>query len=68
MAVTKLSGELTGLNKRGNHTIADAELNCPMPVLTGLVGERRKGLRGPEDLPGVDNLLGSFRWYDALYS
>jgi hypothetical protein len=24
------------------------------------------GLSGPEDLPGVDDLLGSFRWYDAL--
>jgi len=34
LAVTKLSGELTGLNKRGNNTIADAELNCPMPVLS----------------------------------
>jgi hypothetical protein len=30
------------------------------------VGERWKGLSGPEDLPGVDDLLGSFRWYDAL--
>jgi hypothetical protein len=32
----------------------------------GPVGERRKGLSEPEDLPGVDGLLGSFRWYDAL--
>jgi hypothetical protein len=23
-------------------------------------------LSGPEDLPGVDDLLGSFRWYDAF--
>jgi hypothetical protein len=30
------------------------------------VGERWKGLSGPEDLPGVDDWLGSFRWYDAL--
>jgi hypothetical protein len=30
------------------------------------MGERWKGLSGPEDLPGVDDLLGSFRWYDAL--
>jgi hypothetical protein len=34
--------------------------------LTSLVGERWKGLSEPEDLPGVDDLLGSFRWYDAL--
>jgi hypothetical protein len=30
------------------------------------VGERWKGLSRPEDLPGVDDLLGSFRWYDAF--
>jgi hypothetical protein len=30
------------------------------------MGERWKGLSGPEDLPGVDDLLGSFHWYDAL--
>ncbi len=35
-------------------------------VLLSLVGERWKGLSGPEDLPGADDLLGSFRWYDAL--
>ena len=32
------------------------------------VGEPWKGLSEPEDLPGVDDLLGSFRWYDALCS
>jgi hypothetical protein len=30
------------------------------------VGERWKGLSRPEDLPEVDDLLGSFRRYDAL--
>ena len=30
------------------------------------MGERWKGLSRPEDLPGVDDLLGSFRWYDAF--
>jgi Heterokaryon incompatibility protein (HET) len=30
------------------------------------VDEWWNGLSGPEDLPGVDDLLGSFRWYDAL--
>ena len=30
------------------------------------MGERWKGLSRPEDLPGVDDLLGSFRCYDAL--
>jgi hypothetical protein len=30
------------------------------------VGEQWKGLSGPEDLPGVDDLLGSLLWYDAL--
>jgi hypothetical protein len=34
--------------------------------ITGLVGEQWKGLSGSEDLPGVDDLLGSFRWYNAL--
>jgi hypothetical protein len=34
--------------------------------ITGLVDKRWKGLTGPEDLPGVDDLLGSFRWYNAL--
>ena len=32
----------------------------------GLVGERWNGLSGPEVLPGVDDLLGSFRWDDAV--
>jgi hypothetical protein len=32
----------------------------------GLVGEQWKGLSEPEDLPRVDDLLGSFRWYNAL--
>jgi hypothetical protein len=31
-----------------------------------ITGERRKGLSGPEDLPGVGDLLGPFRWFDAL--
>jgi hypothetical protein len=49
-----------GRNSRGEFT---RFIRC---CYTGLVGERWKGLSEPEDLPGVDDLLGSFRWYDAL--
>jgi hypothetical protein len=30
------------------------------------VGERWKSLSGPEDLPGVGDLLGPFGWFDTL--
>jgi hypothetical protein len=49
-----------GRNSRGEFT---RFIRC---CYTGLVGERWKGLSEPEDLPGVDDLLGSFCWYDAL--
>jgi hypothetical protein len=49
-----------GRNSRGEFT---RFIRC---CYTGPVGERWKGLSEPEDLPGVDDLLGSFRWYDAL--
>jgi len=49
-----------GRNSRGEIT---RFIRC---CYTGPVGERWKGLSEPEDLPGVDDLLGSFRWYDAL--
>jgi hypothetical protein len=38
----------------------------PSNYLNYLLGERRKGLGGPEDLPGLGDLLGPFRWFHAL--
>jgi hypothetical protein len=52
-----------GRNSRGEFT---KFIRHYLKFIIGLVGERWKGLSEPGDLPGVDDLLGSFRWYDAL--